>query len=112
MRFSAVLNGGVGGGTHPALFEAFCDEFTREINRLRIEEGTAAAALEAELPRIDRDLAKLLQAIKDGGPGGTIVAEMKRLEARRAEVAARLADAAEPPPLLRTHPARAADEGA
>jgi DNA invertase Pin-like site-specific DNA recombinase len=86
----------------PALFREFCAEFTREVNRLRMEERAEHAAWQAELPRIDRELMKLLQAIKDGGPAGTIVAEMRRLETRKAELSEKLATAQEPPPLL--HP--------
>jgi site-specific DNA recombinase len=39
---------------HPDLFREFCEEFTAEINRLRMEERASQAAWEAELPRIDR----------------------------------------------------------
>ena len=54
-----------------------------------------------ELPRIERELGKLLAAIKAGGPIEAIVEDMKRLEVRKAELKDQLADA-EPPPLL--HP--------
>jgi hypothetical protein len=87
---------------HPDLFREFCAEFTAEINRLRMQEWASQVAWEAELARIDRELAKLLQALKAGGPIETIVAEMKRLEARKAELTGLLANAHEPPPLL--HP--------
>jgi hypothetical protein len=86
----------------PALFREFCTEFTADVNRLRMAERASRTAWEAELPRIDRELAKLLQALKDGGPAGTIVAEMRRLEARQTELAGLLANAGDPPPLL--HP--------
>jgi site-specific DNA recombinase len=86
----------------PELFKEFCDEFTREVNRLRIERGAGLAAMRDELPRIERELGKLLAAIKAGGPIEAIVEDMKRLEARKAELKDQLANAEEPPPLL--HP--------
>ncbi|WP_258552055.1 hypothetical protein [Paracoccus versutus] len=57
-------------------------------------------------PRIDRELSNLLAALKAGGPIQAIVDDMKRLEARKAELTAKLANADEPPPLL--HPNMAA----
>ncbi|MBB2198800.1 recombinase family protein [Gluconacetobacter sp. 1c LMG 22058] len=86
----------------PDLFKEFCNEFTREVNRLRTEHGADLVAMRAELPRIDRELAKLLTALKAGGPIQAIVDDMRRLEARKAEVTERLANTEEPPPLL--HP--------
>ncbi|MET4043617.1 hypothetical protein ABIC03_005338 [Bradyrhizobium sp. RT6a] len=86
----------------PDLFKEFCDEFTREVNRLRIERGAGLAAMRDELPRIERELGKLLTAIKAGGPIEAIVEDMKRLEARKAVLKDQLANAEEPPPLL--HP--------
>ncbi|GBQ42092.1 resolvase [Komagataeibacter saccharivorans] len=86
----------------PELFREFCNEFTREVNRLRMEHGADLVAMRAELPRIDRELAKLLTALKAGGPIQAIVDDMKRLEARKAEVTERLANTEEPPLLL--HP--------
>ena len=50
----------------PELFREFCLEFTREINRLRMEERASQAAWEAELPRIDRELDRLVDAICKG----------------------------------------------
>jgi len=86
----------------PELFKEFCNEFTREVNRLRMEHGADLVAMRAELPRIDRELAKLLTALKAGGPIQAIVDDMKRLEARKTELTHLLANAEEPPPLL--HP--------
>lgn len=52
----------------PDLFKEFCNEFTREVTRLRMEHGADLVAMRAELPRIDRELAKPLTALKAGGP--------------------------------------------
>ncbi|MGY4447689.1 hypothetical protein ACVWZR_002349 [Bradyrhizobium sp. i1.3.1] len=86
----------------PDLFKEFCDEFTREVNRLRIERGAGLAAMRDELPRIERELGELLAAIKAGGPIEAIVEDMKRLEARKAVLKDQLANAEEPRRLL--HP--------
>ncbi len=86
----------------PMLFREFCDEFTREMNRLRIERRTDRDVWQAEFDRTNRELSKLLQALKAGGAIETIVEDMKRLEARKADLSERLVATDEPPPLL--HP--------
>jgi hypothetical protein len=40
----------------PELFATFCDEFTREVNRLRIERDAEIIERRKELERIDRGL--------------------------------------------------------
>ncbi|MCT9000413.1 recombinase family protein [Chelativorans intermedius] len=89
----------------PALFARFCEVFTQEVNRLRMDSRASINAARAEVEKIDRELAKLLTAIKSGGPIEAIVDDMKRLEARKAELTSFLATADEPPPLL--HPSMA-----
>ncbi|NVN10371.1 recombinase family protein [Nguyenibacter vanlangensis] len=98
----SVLNGLRTHLMDPALFKEFCDEFTREVNRVRMERGAGLAAMRAELPRVDRELDKAIQAILDGVPGVTLKDKIGRLEARKEELTALLAEAPEPPPLL--HP--------
>ncbi len=84
------------------LIEEFCQEFTQEVNRARISRSADQEAWKAELKRIDRDLNRLLTALKAGGPMETIVADIQRLESRKTELSRLLAAAEEPPPLL--HP--------
>lgn len=86
----------------PALFKEFCDEFTREVNRLRMEKGADLVALKSELPKIERELDKAVQAILDGFASSALKTRMEQLEARKAEIEERLAEAPSPPPLL--HP--------
>ncbi len=89
----------------PALFREFCAEFTREVNRLRIEERASQAAWQAELLRADRELDRLVDAICDGVPASKVKDRMIYLEARKVELTGLLAKADEPPPLL--HPSMA-----
>jgi len=100
---ASVLSGLRSHLMEPQLFKEFCEEFTREVNRLRIGRRADRDACRSERDRIDRELAKLLTAIKAGGPIPAIVAEMKRLETRKTELADRLATVEEPPPLLHPH---------
>ena len=98
----SVLNGLRTQMMDPALFNEFCDEFTREVNRLRMEKGADLVALKSELPKIDRELDKAVQAILDGFASPALKTRMEELEARKAEIETQLADAPAPPPLL--HP--------
>jgi site-specific DNA recombinase len=86
----------------PALFRVFCDEFTCEMNRLRMQGRASLEAARSEVRRIDRELDTLLDLILKGGAAERINAKMVQLEARKAELERVLAEAAEPPPLL--HP--------
>ncbi|MCG4253720.1 recombinase family protein [Acetobacter senegalensis] len=98
----SVLNGLRTQMMDPALFKEFCDEFTREVNRLRMEKGADLVALKSELPKIERELDKAVQAILDGFASSALKTRMEQLEARKAEIETRLAEAPSPPPLL--HP--------
>jgi site-specific DNA recombinase len=89
----------------PALFREFCEEFTREMNRLRMEGRASIDAAEAEVKRIDRELDKLMKLILASGSDDAptrMMKQMKELEARQKELKVFLEDADEPPPLL--HP--------
>lgn len=83
----------------PALFKEFCDEFTREMNRLRMEGSASIEAARSEIKRIERELDTLLNLILNGGAADKINSKMVQLESRKAEVEQVLADAEEPPPL-------------
>jgi site-specific DNA recombinase len=89
----------------PELFAHFCEVFTQEMNRLRMEARSGIGSAEAEIAKIDRELARLLTAIKAGGPIEAVVEDMKRLEQRKSELRSFLAEADEPPPML--HPSMA-----
>ena len=87
----------------PALFKEFCDEFTREMNRLRMEGRAVIDAARSELAKIDRELEKMLQLyLDDALPVEMVKEKSKKLESRKHELEDLLANADEPPPLL--HP--------
>ena len=44
----------------PALFRISCDEFTREVSRIRMDESTQTNSMRRESARIERDLEKLV----------------------------------------------------
>ncbi|MDP0930352.1 recombinase family protein, partial [Paracoccus onubensis] len=86
----------------PELFQEFCEEFTREMNRLRMEGRASIDAAEAEIRKIERELETLLNLILKGGAADMLNAKMVKLEGRQKELKAFLAEVEEPPPLL--HP--------
>ncbi len=102
---AAVLNGLSDQLMAPELFREFCDEFTRETNRVRMEGGATLEAKRAELPKLKRQIQAIIEAVKDGLYQSSMKAEMERLEARKSEIEQTLATAEIPPPLL--HPSLA-----
>ncbi len=84
----------------PQLFAAFCEEFTREVNRLRIERDAEIIERRKELERIDRELEKAIQAILDGVPGAMLKNKIGALEDRKIELSVLVAEPAQPFPLL------------
>jgi site-specific DNA recombinase len=81
------------------LFEDFCREYVRELNRLRMEHRAGLSSAKTELASAEREIRKLVQAIKDGVSALSIKDELLSLEARKAELQSRL-DAPEMPELL------------
>ena len=49
-------------------FEEFCREFAKEMNRLRMEQRAGLTSAERELERVEREIQKVIEAIKDGVP--------------------------------------------
>jgi site-specific DNA recombinase len=83
------------------LFEDFCKEYVRELNRLRMEHRAGLSSARTELTTVERDIRKLVQAINDGVSALSIKDELLSLEARKAELQSRV-NAPEMPELL--HP--------
>ncbi|MGK9235799.1 recombinase family protein [Inquilinus limosus] len=101
----SVLNGLRTHLMEPELFRQFCEEFTREVNRLRMEGRASLESARAERDRIERDLEKLMKLIlasDDVDASKRVMKQMTQLEHRKEELERQLAEANEPPPLL--HP--------
>ncbi|MBN9678748.1 recombinase family protein [Salipiger bermudensis] len=103
---ASILNGLRKHLMSPQLFNEFCAEFTREVNRLRIERGADLAGWRSELEKVDRELDKMVDAILQGFPPAKLKDKAEKLEARKAELSELLANADEPPPLLHPNMAR------
>jgi hypothetical protein len=84
------------------LFEEFCEEFTREMNRLRMEHRASLSAAEREIERIEIRRKKLIEMVMNGVAPSEVRDEMNANAARREELKAKLAGVHDPPPLL--HP--------
>ena len=64
------------------LFEDFCREYVRELNRLRMEHRASLSHGRQELASVEREIRKLIQAIKDGVSALSIKDELLSLEAQ------------------------------
>jgi site-specific DNA recombinase len=64
--------------------------------------SASATATERELVRVQAEIGKLVQALKDGGPASIVKDPLIALEAQQTELRTRLDRSAQPPPLL--HP--------
>ena len=65
------------------LFEDFCREYVRELNRLRMEHRAGLSSACSELAVVEREIRKLVQAIKDGV--STLSIKDERLSSRSQE---------------------------
>jgi site-specific DNA recombinase len=68
------------------LFQEFCAEYTREINRVRMEKSADIKAREVEFAKVTRELDKLIDAIIEGVPAHRVKQRMSELEDRRQEL--------------------------
>ncbi len=84
-------------------FEDFCRDYTREMNRLRMEYRASLTSAEREIARIEARRKKLIEMVlEDQLPASEIKGELIANAARREELQRKLEMANEPPPLL--HP--------
>src|ERR1035437_5835569 len=87
------------------LFEEFCREFTKEMNRLLMEHRAGLVAAERETERLEARRAKLVESIMEGVPGSQVKDELIAIANRREELARQLEAAGQAPPLLHpSHP--------
>ena len=84
------------------LFEDFCREYVRELNRLRMEHRASLSHGRQELAAVEHEIRQFIQAIKDGVSALSIKDELLSLEARKAELQLRL-DGPAMPELLHPH---------
>ena len=63
---ASVLNGLKKHLMEPELFREFCAEFTKEVNRLRLERGADLEVARRELDKIGRQISQIIEAITDG----------------------------------------------
>jgi site-specific DNA recombinase len=87
---------------HPELVAAFVDKFHRELNRQRAEQDGHRDRTARDLEKTEREIRRLIEAIKAGVPGAAVKDEMTVLEAKRMDLLARLEAA--PPSRPRLHP--------
>jgi hypothetical protein len=93
------------------LFEDFCQEYVRELNRLRMEHRAGMSSARIELATAEREIRKLVQALKDGVSALSINDELLSLEARKAELQSRLEAPQMPELLAPAHGRRLSREG-
>jgi site-specific DNA recombinase len=87
----------------PDLFKAFCEEFHREVNRLRADGNATAKAKRIELDRIERRIRRIVEQITDDdAPVRALKQELIDLEARQLTLQHELAATNAPAPLI--HP--------
>ena len=86
----------------PEMVKIFVDEFYREVNRQASEQDARRDCATRDLAKTERDIGRLIEAIKAGVLGAAIKDEMAALEARRSDLHDQLK--AVPPPTLRLHP--------
>jgi site-specific DNA recombinase len=89
---AAVLEGLQHHLMDPALCDLFCQEYTREMNRLHRENNAHRAGDRSALAKIGRELDRLVQALMDGVPASRVKDKMSDLENRKAELETRLKD--------------------
>jgi site-specific DNA recombinase len=87
---------------HPEMVKTFIDEFHREWNRQAAEHDALRDRVTHDLEKTEREVRRLIEAIKAGVPGAAVKNEMTTLEARRADLLGQLEAA--PRPMPRLHP--------
>ena len=88
----------------PDLVAEFIRAFEAELATLQRESANTERQLERELAEVSRKLDGVVRAIEDGTWSDTLRQRLNELEARKAELTARRAQAANPAPTVRLHP--------
>jgi site-specific DNA recombinase len=87
---TAVLDGLQNRLMEPARTRIFCEEYARAMNRLHAKHNAQRTANKDALSKVERDLARLVQALLDGVPASAVREKMAELEARRDALRSRL----------------------
>jgi site-specific DNA recombinase len=99
---ASVLDGLKDRLMHPDRVKEFVAEYHKEMNRLAATQDTERDRLIRDLDKTERDVQKIIAAIKEGVPGSAIKDEMRTLEDRRQLLNRALESA--PASLPRLHP--------
>ena len=91
---------------HPELLKEFVAEYHREWNRLNSESSSARTSIEREIKQLGGQIGKIVEAITAGMFHTSMKTKMDDLEARKAELANKLAALPEQNPFV-LHPALA-----
>ena len=87
----------------PDLFKVFCEEFHREVNRLRSGNNAAQTAKRHELKRVERRIGRIVALItEDDSPVRALRQELVTLETRQLTLQQEIGAATAPAPLI--HP--------
>ena len=90
----------------PDLFKVFCEEYYKEVNRLRMDESASHDANKNELERLERRIRKIVALItEDDAPARALKDELKVLEARQDQLTEVLKNSEAPKPFV--HPGMA-----
>lgn len=89
----------------PDLVQEFCEEYTREINRLRIEHNATLHGHRREIEKLDKQEKRMVQAIMDGFATPALKIQLDDLNSRRDELKWRMSSTREVPAYI--HPAMA-----
>lgn len=82
---------------NPDLTKIFCEEYTRHLNKVRMEHNASLNVGRAELERTERAIAKLIEAIKNGIDPTLIRDEINGLQQRKLALEETLHDKREAP---------------
>jgi hypothetical protein len=61
------------------LVQVFCEEYQKSLNQLRSAQRMTISKQKAELARLDKEKANIIQAIKDGVPAELIKDELETI---------------------------------
>jgi len=87
---------------HPDMVKTFIEEFHREVNRQAAEHDMDRDHIERDMEKTERDIQRVIEAIKAGVPGTAVKEEMATLEDRRIDLQNQLEST--PAPMPRLHP--------